>query len=146
MSRTARCLCGLLSARVEGEPLAVNICHCLDCRRRTGAAFSYSAYFDQASVQIDGPSECYAREGQDGRKVRHHFCPSCGTTVYWDFDMRPDRYGIAAALFDDPAFPRPSYSFWEQQRRDWVVLPVGVEHFQGNPVAPAVGIPPAQKS
>jgi hypothetical protein len=60
--------------------------------------------------------------------------------------MRPGRYGIAAALFDDPAFPPPSYSFWEQQRREWVVLPEAVEHFQGNSVVPVVGIPPAQKS
>jgi hypothetical protein len=98
MSRTARCLCGLLRAHVEGEPLSVNTCHCLDCRRRTGAAFSYNAYFDKACVQTDGPRECYVREGQDGRQVRHHFCPTCGTTVYWDLDMRPGRYGIA-----DPA-------------------------------------------
>src|ERR1700754_556545 len=55
-------------------------------------------------------------------KIRHHFCPHCGTTVYWDFDLRPERYGIAAGLFEQPPDP-PSYSAWEIARCDWAPLP-----------------------
>jgi hypothetical protein len=141
MTGIARCLCGSLSVIADGEPLAVNVCHCLDCRRRTGAAFSYNAYFLREQVRIEGMPASYEREGQEGRKVCHHFCPHCGTTVYWDFDLRPERYGIAAGLFEQPPGP-PSYSAWEITRCDWAPLPTNVSHFAKNPTSPA----PAQKS
>ena len=136
MVRVARCLCGSLRVTADGDPLVVNICHCIDCRRRTGAAFSYNAYFDRECIQIEGPTKSYEREGQEGRKIRHHFCPECGTTVFWDFDLRPERCGIAAALFEQPFSPSPSYSAWETMRCEWVPLPEGMAHFPENPAAP----------
>jgi hypothetical protein len=87
-------------------------------------------------VRIEGATQSYEREGQEGRKIRHHFCPECGTTVFWDLDLRPERYGIAAALFEQPPAP-PSYSVWETTKCDWVPLPEGLSHFSKNPTAPA---------
>jgi hypothetical protein len=136
MKRVARCLCGSLRVTTDGDPLIVNICHCIDCRRRTGTPFSYNAYFDREHVRIEGPSNSYQRQGQEGREIRHHFCPACGTTVLWDFDLRPERLGIAAALFEQPFSPSPSYSSWESMKCDWLPLPEGLTHFPENPTAP----------
>ena len=38
VERRARCCCGRLSVRVRGEPVINGLCHCDDCRRRTGSA------------------------------------------------------------------------------------------------------------
>src|SRR5690242_7226584 len=100
------------------------------CRRRTGAAFSYNAYFEESRVDVSGPSQGYVRDGQQGRKFRGYFCPTCGTTVYWNLDMRPDFYGVAAGLFEDISVPSPRWSVYEQTKCDWVVLPNDLEHFQ----------------
>ena len=62
--------------------------------------------------------------------------PERGTTVFWDFDLRPERCGIAAALFEQPFSPSPSYSAWEAMKYAWVPLPEGVVHFPENPAAP----------
>src|SRR5436190_11952466 len=82
--RQARCTCGELSLTVEGEPILVGVCHCLECQRRTGAPFGSGAFFsvDQV-VQRSETTRPYERIGGSGAKLIFHFCPACGSTVYW---------------------------------------------------------------
>jgi len=101
MSRTAHCCCGALRAAVSGEPALVVACHCEQCQRRTGTAFGVSAYFPADQVRITGPSKVFSRESQAGRKVEMHFCPECGTTVFWEAAFMPGHVGIAAGAFSD---------------------------------------------
>jgi hypothetical protein len=82
MTRNAHCSCGALRVEVSGEPDAVVACHCGECQRRTGSVFGVGAYFKKDHVRSEGPYKTYIRDGQDGRKVRNHFCRTCGTTVF----------------------------------------------------------------
>ena len=83
MTRTAHCSCGALRIEVSADPDAVVACHCGECQRRTGSVFGVGAYFKKEHVRAEGPSKIYVRDGQEGRKLRMHFCPTCGTTVFW---------------------------------------------------------------
>ena len=80
-------------------------------------------------MRTEGPSKIYVRDGQEGRKVRTHFCPTCGTSVYWDFDRRPNVIGIALGAFADPSFPAPTVSIWEQTQHPWVGFDHELEHY-----------------
>jgi hypothetical protein len=108
-------------------------CHCRECQRRTGAAFGVSVYFEKAQVRVEGTSKVYIRDGQEGRKLRFHFCPECGTTVYWDLDIRPDLTGVAFGAFDDPSFASPTMSIWEESRHAWAELGRDLERFSQQP-------------
>ena len=131
MERTACCQCGSLRATVmTGEPVAVNVCHCKACQRRTGAVMHSGAYFDKSQVRIEGPEKTYTRDATEGRTISFHFCPTCGSSVYWHLDLRPQHYGIAVGVFADPGFPPPSYSVWEETKHAWVTLPDGIRHFR----------------
>ena len=130
MERTAQCQCGSLRAIVTGEPTAVNVCHCKACQRRTGAVAHSGAYFKKSQVRTEGPDRTYTRDASEGRKISFHFCPNCGSSVYWEADIRPDHYGIAVGGFADPDFPVPTYSVWEEFKHAWVRLPEGLEHFR----------------
>ena len=80
MRREAKCLCGRLRARVEGEP--VYVCHCLACQQRMGSAFSYNACFGQSQVLVDGGSMLLPRISDEGRTVAafaSHHQPSVHT-------------------------------------------------------------------
>jgi hypothetical protein len=129
MSRIAHCSCGSLRVGATGEPTAVVACHCLECQRRTGAAFSVGVFFEKAQVRAEGASKVYTRDGQEGRKVRFRFCPECGTTVYWEADFRPDLTGVAFGTFADASFPAPMLSVWEQTRHPWVEFGHDLGHF-----------------
>jgi hypothetical protein len=120
MPRIAHCCCGSLRVETTGEPAMVVACHCRECQRRTGAPFSVSVIFEKAQVRAEGASTIYIRDGQQGRKIRFHFCPECGTTVYWDPDRLPDHIIVAFGAFADPAFPAPTRSIWEESRHSWV--------------------------
>lgn len=123
MNRLAQCHCGSLRANVSGEPKMVSVCHCRDCQRRTGAVAGFGAIFDKAQIVIEGDSKVFEREGQEGRKVRCHFCPNCGTSLYWDGDFGPDWWIVAVGAFADPTFPPPTVSVYEDTKHPWFHLP-----------------------
>jgi hypothetical protein len=95
-------------------------CHCRDCQRRTGSVFGVGAYFRNIQVNPSGASKVFVRDAQNGRKLRAHFCPECGTSVYWEPDFLPGHLGIAVGTFADPSFPAPTMSVWEQSRHVWL--------------------------
>jgi hypothetical protein len=135
MERLAQCHCGSLRARTSGEPLAVAICHCKACQRRTGALAGSVAAFEKAKVAIAGDTKVFDRHGQSGGKVRFYFCPNCGTSLYWEADARPGLYILAVGTFADPDFPRPSVSIFEETKHSWTQLSDGMTHFQGAVIA-----------
>jgi hypothetical protein len=129
MSRIAHCCCGSLQVEVTGEPMIVAACHCQECQRRTGAPYGVGAYFERTQIRAEGASKVYVRDGQEGRKLRMHFCPECGSTVYWEADRFPEHLGVAVGAFADPSFPAPTNSVWEQTRHPWVDFGQELNHF-----------------
>ena len=128
-TREAHCSCGALRVTVEGEPVRVSICHCLACQRRTGTPMSTHAHFRQEQVSLRGFHRTFTRLGERGRRVRNFFCPNCGTTLCWQADLHPSHLGVAIGAFNDPLFPRPTLSMWEQFKYSWVRLPLGIESY-----------------
>ena len=127
--RIASCSCGKLKAEVEGAPVRVLICHCLACQRRTGSPFGEQARFPRKQVVIAGTSTEYVRLGDEGSKIRFHFCPACGSTVYYESEGLDEFIAIPVGAFADPTFPAPVFSVYEGRMHSWVIPPEGAEHF-----------------
>lgn len=123
MQRTAQCQCGQLRAIADGDPDYVNVCHCQACQRRTGAVMQSGAYYKKAQVRTEGDNKVYVRTTESGRTLRFHFCPNCGSSVYWEAELRPEYLAVAVGAFADPTFPTPTHSVWEQTMHPWVGLP-----------------------
>jgi len=126
--RPASCSCGQLTARVEGEPVRVSICHCLACQRRTGSVFGQQARFHREHVSLSGTSSEYVRVGDEGSRTRFDFCPNCGSTVYYEPEGLGEYLAIAVGAFADPGFPAPRVSVYESRMHSWVVPPIDAEH------------------
>ena len=122
MTRKASCCCGACSVEVEGDPVLNALCHCSNCKRRTGSAFGWSAYFADDRVQADGGElKVYRIEGINPQ--RRWFCAACGTTLLWKVERWPDRTGIAGGCFADPPLPEPSATVSNNSRCAWLGLP-----------------------
>jgi hypothetical protein len=128
-TRRASCCCGQLNITTEGDPIRISMCHCLACQRRTGSAFSVQARFPQDRVSIEGRSTQYVRTGDSGSRATFHFCPECGTTVYYLMEKVPEAIAVPVGAFADPTFPAPRVSVYESRRHAWVRVPEDVEHF-----------------
>lgn len=127
-NRFASCSCGQLTAQVAGEPVRVSICHCLACQRRTGSTFGQQAKFRRDQVSVSGVSSEYVRVGDEGPGAKFHFCPTCGSTVYYNSQGQEEYLAIPVGAFADPSFPTPTFSVYEERMHSWVGLPEGIEH------------------
>jgi len=132
LNKSAQCCCGDLKIEVTGKPERHGMCHCNDCKRRTGSAFGLSAYFKNENVIIlFGESVCYQVHNQNKDAVQERFfCKKCGTTLYWNVSCYPQLTGVAGGCFAEDALDRPSYSASHGSKYDWVKVPIGVREHQ----------------
>ena len=122
MVRRATCCCGTCFIEVEGEPVSNAVCHCDNCRRRTGSAFGWSTYFpDEQVVQRGGAFSEYAIDGT--RTQSRYFCTACGTTLFWKISTRRAETGIAGGCFARADAPLPAATYSDSARSEWVGLP-----------------------
>lgn len=120
-NRIASCSCGQLRLTCRDEPVRVSICHCLECQKRTGSVFSTQARFARGDVTIEGRSTTWTRIGDSGEGATFHFCPVCGSTVYWEPSGAPDIVTVAVGMFADPGFPPPHVSVYEERAHPWAL-------------------------
>ena len=126
-AREASCSCGQLHLKVSGDPVRVSMCHCLACQRRTGGVFAVQARFTKDQVEIAGRSSEYVRfSDAEGEERRFHFCPECGSGVYYTGAADEDLIAVPVGAFGDPSFPPPVRSVYESRRHSWVVVPDSV--------------------
>jgi hypothetical protein len=114
------------------------MCNCFLCQKQTGSPFSLQARFPNEQVKIEGkstawvfpiegaaPTKYRTCAGSDGITksaadlVTSHFCPVCGSTVYYFRKSDPARTGVKVGAFADPAFPPPMGSGFEEYRHPW---------------------------
>lgn len=152
-TRVASCNCGQLRVTCTGpDPDRVVMCSCFLCQKQTGSPFSVQARFPNEQVKIEGKSSTWkfpiegakptpfrTCAGSDGIKmgidadlVTFHFCPTCGSTVYYYRKSDPARTGVRVGAFADPSFPPPMGSGFEEYAHPWIsniaALPMPLGH------------------
>lgn len=127
--RQASCQCGQLSVRVQGEPVRVSVCHCLDCQKRSGSAFAFQARFPVGRIVVEGEAREWTRVGDEGGGAVFSFCPQCGSTVHYRSLEDPVAVAVAVGAFADPQFPGPHYSVYEERKHAWVTISGEIEHY-----------------
>jgi hypothetical protein len=154
-TRKASCNCGQLTVTINGpDPDRVVMCNCYLCQRQTGSVFSVQARFPNEQVKIEGKSTAWkfpidgakpttyrTCAGSDGIAtnsaadvVTSHFCPVCGSTVYYFRKSDPARTGVRVGAFADPTFPPPMGSGFEEYKHPWTsniaALPMPLGHLK----------------
>ena len=130
----AACSCGQLRIRLSGAPILVSSCHCIACQRRTGAVFGSTAFFGREQVESrEGESRVFTRTADSGAVLSFHFCPNCGSTVFWDNSRLPDRICVAVGAFADPSFPCPARTVWTKSKHPWLSFPDDIPHYPESP-------------
>jgi hypothetical protein len=116
------------------------LCHCKACQQRTGGLVHGGAYFQADLVRIEGVGRIYSRSADSGFEMHFHFCPDCGSNVYWMASLFPHHYGIAVGAFADADFPEPSFSVWQESKHRWLVLPDRIEQFERGRLGAPLGL------
>jgi hypothetical protein len=121
---TGGCLCGAVRYRVDGEPTHVGRCHCADCRKESGSAFSIYAQWPRDRFELEGEVTTY-----EGRS----FCPRCGSRIG---NLGPEGEGdveIRIGSLDDAPFGlKPEAEIWIKRREPWLPPVEGASQHEEN--------------
>jgi hypothetical protein len=123
----------MLRVEAEGEPAVVAACSCRECQRRTGSVLGVGAYYPSERIRVSGESKVFTRLGVSGMKLEFHFCPGCGTSLYWEAEFLSGHIGVAVGAFADPQFPAPTISVWEESKHPWLSFTHNLDHSPRNP-------------
>jgi hypothetical protein len=61
---TGSCQCGAITYAVNANPLFTYACHCTDCQKRTGSAFSMGLVIVTDSLELEGALTAWTRNKQ----------------------------------------------------------------------------------
>ena len=132
-TRTASCRCGQLRATATGEPVRVSVCHCLDCKKRSGSAFAVQARWPAEQVTIEGRSNTFINTADSGNRMHRKFCPVCGTQLFSQAESRPNLVFIRAGALDDPEIAKPSSTIWVSSAPSWACIDQTLPQVPGQP-------------
>ncbi len=124
--KTAACVCGALTATARKAPVGVHACCCTDCQRRSGSAFTYTAFFAEGDLTIEGEHRTFRRDSEAGRFHETGFCPACGCAMIYRLEALPGVIGVPAGNFADRTFQPPASLYWTVHRHEWLTPPAGV--------------------
>ena len=91
------------------------------------------AAFRPDQVQVHGRYSDYTRISDEGDSKEHafHFCPECGSQVFYTEPEEPDLIVVSVGSFADPSFPPPTESGYEWRRHEWLPVPETIERRDG---------------
>ena len=96
---TGGCHCGAIRYEIAGEPANHALCHCVDCRRASGAPMVGWLMVEDGQLSIEGEVATYA----SSENARRHFCIQCGTGLFYtNAAMLPGMVDVQSATLDDP--------------------------------------------
>jgi hypothetical protein len=115
------CLCGSIRYSCDAEPGPAVNCHCTDCQRQTGSAFSTFLTVPKAAFRVEGETlSSYTTVGEAGNATIRHFCTGCGSPVFSYVDT-PDIVCIKAGTLDDRSWVAPQIDVFCDSAQPWVM-------------------------
>jgi hypothetical protein len=120
------CMCGAVRYEADGEPFHATLCHCVDCRRASGAPALawFSVRHDALRWTRGTPARHASSPG-----VQRQFCGRCGTQLTWHSDQAPHEIDVTTCSLDDPDTVPPADHTFHTQRVRWLHLADGLPRY-----------------
>lgn len=122
MTMTGHCLCGQFSYETSSDPVVTAVCHCKNCQRQAGSAFSIIVAVPSASLTTHGTLKTYADNADSGAVVSRQFCPDCGSPIFSLVPGSPGMTFIKAGTLDDTEALKPQVEVWIKSAQPWARL------------------------
>lgn len=130
---TGRCLCGDCTYEIDGEPIIVAHCHCLDCQRLSGAGHTTGAMFSEDGVRLNKETATYAVTSEAGNTVTRLFCGVCGSPLFGKNTGMPGVMTVAMGTLDSSTGLVPQVAIFARSRQDWDMADPNVATFEAQP-------------
>ena len=123
------CQCGAVRYRLRASPLSVYNCHCKDCQRFSGAAWSMSMIVRDTDFEVlSGEIAHYDRVAESGNVIAMNFCARCHGWM-WNDPPVPGIKVARAGTLDNMDWARPVGNIWTGSRAAWVEIDPALVNF-----------------
>lgn len=126
---TGQCLCGGIRFEYYGPLGPIALCHCSQCRRAHGSAFSASAPVQKLKFRYtDG--ETLIREFESRPGKYRAFCSDCGSPLYSRVDAIPGILRLRVGVINEPLGKRPASHVFVGSKADWFEITDDVSQYE----------------
>ena len=127
----ASCLCGSVKIVVNDRFSYFGACHCSQCRKFSGSAFSVVAGIPYEDFEVvSGESDIkYYVKSETGTLA---FCGNCGSSLFGDrSDIK--MIHLRAGILDDPPSQNPTYHVCTGSKAPWHQITDSLKQFEELP-------------
>ena len=121
------CFCGNIQFEIIDTRGTVAACHCLDCRKASGAPFMVFVVIEKINYIIKS-GKPGSIQYEDGFKVRT-FCKDCGSSISYERKNRPDKIHIGTMLLENPTDLIVKYHLWTKSQLPGIIIDENVQKF-----------------
>jgi hypothetical protein len=114
------CLCGKVRYSADAEPTFVGVCHCKNCQKGTGTAFSVVVALPTPALTVQGTLQTFTGRGDSGKATYRRFCPECGSALIDEAEIMPNVTMIMAGTLDDASWVKPASEIFCDSAQPWV--------------------------
>jgi hypothetical protein len=120
------CLCGGTRYSLKTRPFSLGDCHCIDCRRSSGAPCVTWGSVRREDLSV---AKGEVRKIPHANRIRG-FAACCGTHLFFEPTSDSEEIDVTIASLDDPAPFAPQKTIWLEDRLPWVVINESLPSFQ----------------
>ncbi|WWD18818.1 hypothetical protein CI109_103273 [Kwoniella shandongensis] len=128
-----RCNCGRYTISMP-KPDQMNLCHCVDCRRWSGAMYSAHLITDTSNVTLEGTPEPRTHKvvGIKGMDMVRAWCDECGSGLWISPGGDPSKRYFKAGLFNPGDLPKPTFETFTKDMESWEQTAESTKQFEEN--------------
>jgi hypothetical protein len=125
---TGHCLCGRVRFEYNGPLGPIALCHCSQCRRAHGSAFSASAPVQKVRFSwTAGEQDIREYESRPGKY--RAFCGNCGSQLYSRVDAIPGILRLRVGAINEPLGKGPAQHVFVGSKSDWFEITDQIPQF-----------------
>ena len=115
------CFCGRVRFEASMPSLFCAHCHCSMCRRIHGAGFVTWFSIPKTQLRIAAGESDLTRFQSSDHGTRS-FCGCCGSSLFFESTLDPERVDISLANMDGPIDREPQVHVYFDRRAEWVTV------------------------
>jgi hypothetical protein len=127
------CLCGQIRYFANADPAMIAVCHCKNCQKQAGTAFTVVIGIPKSAISIQGQLKTFHDTGDSGQPVERNFCPECGSPITSYCTVIPELTSIKAGTLDDTSWLDPKLHVYCDSAQHWVAIPEASQKFAKMP-------------
>jgi hypothetical protein len=133
--KTGSCLCGGVRYEFGGPLQAFARCHCVQCRKASGAEFASNASVSADQFKIVAGEELLRQYEWSPGQARI-FCGRCGSPLFKRMKDRPGEVRLRMGCVDSEIDERPVLHSFVAEKPAWSQICDALPQFPQRPAAP----------